>query len=250
MGFVFAEDAGYTGVDLDKCVNPENGEIDAWASGVIDLLDRYTEISPSGTGVKIWVKASMPDGGRKTKAGNGAIEAYGCGRYFTATGRHDAGNADRFRALFGDDILYSTAERQWLVWDGTRWVYDRGGRVYRLAKKAMAECLRQVVEAGESDLADLKGARFNDDLAHVLAAHRAQFVDAFGEPQPTHYLFAWGLHCSQTLRARYRISSTAGARCGRRPVPPAGCMIFGTRSPQGSPRTVCPNRRCWRSWVT
>jgi integrase len=32
----------------------------------------------------------------------------------------------------------------------------------------------------------------NDDLGAVLAAHRVQFVRAFGEPNPEHYLFAWG----------------------------------------------------------
>jgi len=32
----------------------------------------------------------------------------------------------------------------------------------------------------------------NDDLASILAAHRTQFVKAFGEPDSAHFLFAWG----------------------------------------------------------
>src|SRR5580698_5070817 len=32
----------------------------------------------------------------------------------------------------------------------------------------------------------------NDDLASVLAAHRAEFIKAFGEPDAAHYLFPWG----------------------------------------------------------
>jgi len=32
----------------------------------------------------------------------------------------------------------------------------------------------------------------NDDLASILAAHRAWFVEKFGEPRPDHYLFPWG----------------------------------------------------------
>jgi integrase len=32
----------------------------------------------------------------------------------------------------------------------------------------------------------------NDDLAAVLATHRAWFVEEFGEPLPTQYLFPWG----------------------------------------------------------
>jgi len=32
----------------------------------------------------------------------------------------------------------------------------------------------------------------NDDLASVLAGHRVEFINAFGEPDSKHYLFAWG----------------------------------------------------------
>jgi integrase len=32
----------------------------------------------------------------------------------------------------------------------------------------------------------------NDNLAPVLASHRAWFVEKFGEPKPEHYLFPWG----------------------------------------------------------
>jgi integrase len=32
----------------------------------------------------------------------------------------------------------------------------------------------------------------NDDLASILASHRAWFVDKFGEPRPEHHLFPWG----------------------------------------------------------
>jgi integrase len=32
----------------------------------------------------------------------------------------------------------------------------------------------------------------NDELAHSLAAHRAWFVDRFGEPDADHYFFPWG----------------------------------------------------------
>jgi putative DNA primase/helicase len=33
IGFVFTEDDPYTGIDLDKCRNPETGEIEPWARG-------------------------------------------------------------------------------------------------------------------------------------------------------------------------------------------------------------------------
>ena len=42
------------GIDLDTCRDPETGEIEAWAQSVIDRFRSYTEVSPSGTGVKLF----------------------------------------------------------------------------------------------------------------------------------------------------------------------------------------------------
>ena len=330
LGFVFSSEDPYAGVDLDDCVDLQTGAIEAWARDLITKLDTYAEISPSGTGVKLWVRAEMPGGsGRKAKVGNGAFEAYSEGRYFTMTGRHvpgtpltiearqqqldevlsrllppkhnapsplangvltqrrpedealvalddeavirramsaangakfralwegnhdhgsgseadlalcsilaywtdghpsdvdrlfrqsallrekwdehrgkqtygeitvgkacepylkkraeaaaadtglpslaewmtaghknDAGNAERLRALYGRDLLYSRLERSWLAWDGCRWVPDPGGRVYRFAKRAMAEYLRQAVEAGNMDQERFARDSLNDN---------------------------------------------------------------------------------------
>lgn len=43
------------GVDLDHCVDPETGQMDAWASEIVELLASLTEYSPSGTGVHILI---------------------------------------------------------------------------------------------------------------------------------------------------------------------------------------------------
>lgn len=66
VSFVFSKDDPYAGVDLDKCLNPETGEIAPWAKKILDGLNSYCEISPSGTGVKIFLRGSLP-GNEKEK---------------------------------------------------------------------------------------------------------------------------------------------------------------------------------------
>lgn len=83
VGFVVTDGDGFVGVDLDKC-RDEQGNIEPWASEIIEKLASYTEISPSGTGVHILCKGKLPDGCRKRKD---QIEVYESGRYFTVTGR-------------------------------------------------------------------------------------------------------------------------------------------------------------------
>src|SRR5215204_7547314 len=51
IGFVFTSEDDFCGVDLDGCLTPETGEIEPWAQEIIEELDSYTEISPSGIGV-------------------------------------------------------------------------------------------------------------------------------------------------------------------------------------------------------
>jgi putative DNA primase/helicase len=84
IGFVFTEDDPYTGLDLDKCRNRETGEIAPWARKIVAALNSYTEVSPSGTGLHIFVKATLT--GRNNR--KGPVEMYESGRYFTLTGRH------------------------------------------------------------------------------------------------------------------------------------------------------------------
>jgi putative DNA primase/helicase len=42
------------GLDLDSCLDQQTGALDPWAQSIIDDLATYAEISPSGTGVKLF----------------------------------------------------------------------------------------------------------------------------------------------------------------------------------------------------
>jgi KaiC/GvpD/RAD55 family RecA-like ATPase len=95
IGFVFSSDDPYCGIDLDGCRDPHTGRVAEWARELILSLDSYAEVSPSQTGVKLWVIGKPPlDRGRKVvvknveRIGNKepAIEIYSERRYFAMTG--------------------------------------------------------------------------------------------------------------------------------------------------------------------
>jgi primase-polymerase (primpol)-like protein len=79
---VLTQENGIVGIDLDHCFNPETSKCEQWAIDIINKMDSYTEVSPSGEGIRIFVKGLLPPGGRK----KGYIEMYSSGRYLTITG--------------------------------------------------------------------------------------------------------------------------------------------------------------------
>lgn len=90
VGFVFAEGEGFCGIDIDGCIG-EDGRVSDGAREIIDALGSYAEVSPSGTGVKIFIRGVKPATAKCKRgrlAGFKAIEVYEHGRYFTVTGRH------------------------------------------------------------------------------------------------------------------------------------------------------------------
>ena len=50
IGFVVTKDDDFVGFDLDHCIEPKTGEIEAWAMKIVETLNSYTEKSPSGRG--------------------------------------------------------------------------------------------------------------------------------------------------------------------------------------------------------
>jgi len=121
IGYVFSEDTPFAGVDIDHCVI--GGQADAAAQFIIDSLDSYTELSPSGDGVHIIVRKNegqaFTHGVKKTGCTitfRGRVltfkglEAYTDRRFFTVTGNVYQGRGkinDR-----GDEIqeLWDSAE--------------------------------------------------------------------------------------------------------------------------------------------
>lgn len=125
VGRVIRAEEGLVGVDFDKCLDPETGELTPWAAQAIDRLDSYAEISPSLTGVKVWVKA--PTNTRAhVKPG---LEIYPRGRYFTVTGIA-LGEAKGIEAR--DEELAAIIEEEFPRVDRNRTPYDGPRRVLDL----------------------------------------------------------------------------------------------------------------------
>jgi putative DNA primase/helicase len=82
VGFVLSADDPLVGVDLDHCRDPQTGIIASWADEIITALSSYTEITPSGTGIRIFTAATLPPAGRK----RGHIEIYDREHFLTVTG--------------------------------------------------------------------------------------------------------------------------------------------------------------------
>lgn len=114
IGFVFAGDDPFVGIDLDGCRDPLTGILEPWAAEIVADLDSYTECSPSGTGVHVIVKGTLPENVQGRRSGR--IEVYASARFFTMTGHRlpDTSatvndRADALSALIGR--VFSTSKR-------------------------------------------------------------------------------------------------------------------------------------------
>ena len=116
------------GVDLDTCRDPSTGTLEPWARAVVDSLASYTEVSPSGTGVKVFLLFSTADheairrvlgttangdlkfGSSWTrKAGADhppAIELHTGNRYFAVTEQILDGSTDELREVPTAELLH------------------------------------------------------------------------------------------------------------------------------------------------
>ena len=81
IGFVFRAGGGIVGIDFDHVIH--DGVTVPWALRTAEAFDSYTEYSPSGQGLHIICKGSIPDGKGHRRD---RVEMYDRGRYFTMTG--------------------------------------------------------------------------------------------------------------------------------------------------------------------
>jgi hypothetical protein len=107
IGFVF-DGTGIVGIDLDNAID-DAGAVKPWARAIVESLASYTETTPSGRGLHVLARGSWEGRGVRRPRGDGEVETYQVGRYFTMTGRRVGefpasieDRTDRIRALIAD----------------------------------------------------------------------------------------------------------------------------------------------------
>ena len=112
IGFVFTPGDPYTGIDFDHCLDAHGTFSSAWAESWVRRLNSRTEISPSGRGVKVFVRGSIPAGLKNTR-----VELYNRVRFFTITGNLLPGLPETIRdaqpeldALYAEERPTATAK--------------------------------------------------------------------------------------------------------------------------------------------
>lgn len=107
IGYVFTEASGIIGIDFDHVI--ENGRItNEEIQSLVARCGSYVEVSPSGTGLHMYVKGKWKGTGRKNNnlGGGMAIEVYPSARFFTVTGGayNEAGTLKEEQELL--DFIY------------------------------------------------------------------------------------------------------------------------------------------------
>ena len=111
-GFVLTEDDPFTCIDLDHCVEA-HGQIRSQTTKILMYFQSYTELSPSGTGLHVWVKGKMPAAIKRKE-----FEFYTQDRYMTVMFDpiFNYPVADKQKQLdavwgkYGKEVLFKTPE--------------------------------------------------------------------------------------------------------------------------------------------
>jgi primase-polymerase (primpol)-like protein len=195
IGRVIMESEPFVGVDLDHCLDPETGELSPWSARILERLDSYSEISPSGTGVKIWVKAPSITRAH-VKPG---LEVYPRGRYFTVTGVTLRGDGALAGGAAGeiperDDVLAQIIEEEFPKIDRDRRPYNGPKKVLDLLaylEKANLEIFAELSDGAAERKYALRCPWLDEHTnADETGTYAGQYADG-----PT-FFHCWHSHCA------------------------------------------------------
>lgn len=88
LGLVLG-DSGFTAVDVDHAFEPDGETLKRDAARIVAALNTYTERSPSGEGLRLFIKGAKPGPKCRRELADGvSVEVYDTARYVTVTGHH------------------------------------------------------------------------------------------------------------------------------------------------------------------
>jgi len=202
IGFVFNGD--FVGVDLDGCLS-EQGLALPWAERWIERLrGTYCEISPSGRGVKAWLRGTISN-----SIATKTVEMYSAKRFFTVTGNIiGEGSIADDQALIDDLYQYATSMLQ------QQRTLEEDKRRQGYVLSALSAELERVKNAPE-------GMR-NDTL------NRAAFAIA-------RYIESGRLNYEEVAEAFIEAAAVAGLSASEARGTVAGALRAGMANPKGIP---------------
>jgi len=83
----------------------------------------------------------------------------------------DVGNAKRLVELFGEDIRYIYEFKKWIQWDGSRWLFDETGYIFRLAKETAKSISQEAANEVDED-------RRRNLMNHALRSENKKQLDS------------------------------------------------------------------------
>jgi putative DNA primase/helicase len=97
LGFVFTPLDPFCGIDLDNALDTDRETLHAWARAIVERLGTYAEVSPSGRGIKLFLRGNLVSAVESASGqvrhcrrglgddGRGSVEIYDERRFFTVT---------------------------------------------------------------------------------------------------------------------------------------------------------------------
>lgn len=160
VGYVFVEESGIVGVDIDHCID-DQGNLNEIAKDIVEKYPTYTEISPSGTGLHLFYHGGMP--GKGNKNSNTGVEMYANARYFTMTGNQLPGSPDDIRD--GGEAL---------AWIHSSFIAKTKKEKEKKPKKAK----RAVFQMSDEEL--MEKVQASDNGEDFMALYNGQWEGRFG----------------------------------------------------------------------
>lgn len=151
----------FVGIDFDMACDPKTGKIEPWAQEWIKKFNSYTEMSPSGTGLHIWVKSDWSsDHVGKHKFGKKelgfGVEAYSHSRYFTVTEKPIPGfEAIRevSASLINELLAFAAKHEAAIQQAGRRYDESPSGEDNKLVRELAQELKTHDADVVEAELA-------------------------------------------------------------------------------------------------